>query len=988
MPIQTHPDHRQIQQLLPWLILGVGLVITYILQNTAYQSNFKNVQERFEFRANEIVGNIESRIESYKIVLLGAKGLFLSSQNVERKEFREYVLQLNLAQSYPGIQGVGFSLLVKSEDLAAHTKKIQAEGFPDYVIRPAGNRDTYTSIIYLEPFDWRNQRAFGYDMFSEPVRRAAMEKARDENNTISSEMVTLVQETEKNKQPGFLMYLPVYLHDKPNSTLTERQENLLGWVYAPFRMHDLMRGIMGPHFGEIGSSIAFDIYDGITHSPAKLMYDFKAQTGTRAGDQNPVFSTIKHVDIGGHTWTIVIHSLPSLEAKLEYKNAEYIAISGVIVSLLTAFIVWLLLNGRERAYATARNMTQELRSNEAHTRRLNRALKLLSDCNMAMLRTENEQLLLKEICQMVVDQGGYLMAWVGYAEQDENKTVRPMAEAGINDDYLHNVKISWGDNIYGQGPTGVAIRTGLTDINQDYLNGSRMSPWRESALERGYQSSISLPLLNNKSTLNNKNVFGALTIYAAQPYAFSKDEVELLEELAGDLSYGITTLRTREEHKISEDKITFLAYHDTLTKLPNQLLFLERFKELSKRAQKNQTEIGVLLLDLDNFKHVNDAFGHSVGDQLLILVTERLLNNIHETDILSRMDSDKFVLLLNDIPDNSRFAARVQNIINIFSQPFEVEKNIIDTTASIGISIYPNDGSEWNMLLKKADIALTHAKDNGRNIYQLFTEQMNLDVEEQMELQSQLHNALKNHELELYYQAQINISDQRVTGFEALLRWRHPQKGMVSPAKFIPLAERSGLIIPIGEWVLNEACKQAKTWLDNGYPLVMAVNLSSIQFKRGNLLETIANALKNNDLPAHMLELELTESILLQDVDGVMNNLHKLKAMGVKLSIDDFGTGYSSLSYLKRMAIDKLKVDQSFVADLATSADDKAIVRTIIQLGHSLQLTVIAEGVENAEQLALLKKYGCDEAQGYFFSKPVPIHEAAALLKNNPPEHT
>lgn len=589
---------------------------------------------------------------------------------------------------------------------------------------------------------------------------------------------------------------------------------------------------------------------------------------------------------------------------------------------------------------------------------------------------------------MVVDQGGYLMAWVGYAEQDENKTVRPMAEAGINDDYLHNVKISWGDNIYGQGPTGVAIRTGLTDINQDYLNGSRMSPWRESALERGYQSSISLPLLNNKSTLNNKNVFGALTIYAAQPYAFSKDEVELLEELAGDLSYGITTLRTREEHKISEDKITFLAYHDTLTKLPNQLLFLERFKELSKRAQKNQTEIGVLLLDLDNFKHVNDAFGHSVGDQLLILVTERLLNNIHETDILSRMDSDKFVLLLNDIPDNSRFAARVQNIINIFSQPFEVEKNIIDTTASIGISIYPNDGSEWNMLLKKADIALTHAKDNGRNIYQFFTEQMNLDVEEQMELQSQLHNALKNHELELYYQAQINISDQRVTGFEALLRWRHPQKGMVSPAKFIPLAERSGLIIPIGEWVLNEACKQAKTWLDNGYPLVMAVNLSSIQFKRGNLLETIANALKNNDLPAHMLELELTESILLQDVDGVMNNLHKLKAMGVKLSIDDFGTGYSSLSYLKRMAIDKLKVDQSFVADLATSADDKAIVRTIIQLGHSLQLTVIAEGVENAEQLALLKKYGCDEAQGYFFSKPVPIHEAAALLKNTPPEHT
>ena len=974
MLLKTSQDSRYRQQLLPWLILGIGLVITYILQNIAYQTNFKNVEERFDFRANEIVSNIESRIESYKIVLLGAKGLFLSSQNVERNEFREYVRQLNLAKSYPGIQGVGFSLLIKPEDLAAHIQKIKSEGFPDYAIRPDGNRDLYTSIVYLEPFDWRNQRAFGYDMYSEPVRRKAMLQARDANNIITSGMVTLVQETERNRQPGFLMYLPVYHHDKLNGTLVERQENLLGWVYAPFRVHDLMHGIMGPHFGEIGNSIAFDIYDGNTPSAENLMYDFEAQTGITSANQKPVFNTLKQVDVSGHTWTIAIHSLPALEAKLEYKNAEYIAISGVIVSLLTALIVWLLLNGRERAFAAAKIMTQELRSSEAHTSRLNRALKLLSDSNMTMLRAENEQLLLNEICQMIVNQGGYVMAWVGYAQHDDHKIVRPMAEAGDTDGYLDSIKVSWGDNEFGQGPTGVAIRTGLTDINQDYLNGSRMTPWRKTALGRGFQSSISIPLLNGKSAL------GALTIYAAQPFAFSKDEVELLEELAADLTYGITTLRTRAEHKLSEDKITFLAYHDTLTKLPNQLLFQKYFKELSDSAQQEQLRIGVLLLDIDNFKHVNDALGHSAGDQLLILVAERLLHNLDETDVLSRIDSDKFVLLLNNIPDNDRFTIKIQNIINIFSQPFEVEKNIIDTTASIGISVFPNDGSDWSMLLKKANIALGHAKDNGRNIHQFFTEQMNLDIQEQMELQSQLHSALKNKELLLYYQAQVSMTDHKVTGFEALLRWQHPQKGMIPPAKFIPLAERSGLIIPIGEWVLNEACRQAKTWLDNGYPLVMAVNLSSIQFKRGNLLETIANALKSTGLPAHLLELELTESILLQNVDGVMNNIHNLKSMGVKLSIDDFGTGYSSLSYLKRLAIDKLKIDQSFIADLATSSDDNAIVDTIIQLGHSLQLTVIAEGVENTEQLTLLKKYGCNEAQGYYFSRPVPAIEAEALL--------
>ncbi|HSG93398.1 MAG TPA: bifunctional diguanylate cyclase/phosphodiesterase [Methylotenera sp.] len=638
--------------------------------------------------------------------------------------------------------------------------------------------------------------------------------------------------------------------------------------------------------------------------------------------------------------------------------------------------MWLLLNGRERAFATAKIMTRELISSEAHTRRLNRALKLLSDCNMAMLRAENEQVLLKEICQMIVDQGGYLMAWVGYAQHDENKTVQPVAEAGVSDGYLDSIKVSWADNEYGHGVTGTSIRTGITDINQDYVNNPRMAPWRDGEIKRGYQSSISIPLLTNKS------VFGALGIYSGEPLVFSKDEVQLLEELAADLSFGITALRTRAEHKLSEDKITFLAYHDTLTKLPNQLLFHQHFNVLSERAQQQKIKIGFLLLDLDNFKHVNDALGHGAGDQLLIAVTERLLNHIHKDDVLSRMDSDKFVLLLNDVPDNGRFPARVQNIINIFNQPFAVEKNIIDTTASIGISIFPNDGTEWNMLLKKANIALTHAKDNGRNIFQFFTEQMNLDIQEQMELQSQLHHALKNKELELYYQAQVDMKDHRVIGFEALLRWKHPQKGMISPATFIPLAERSGLIIPIGVWVLNEACRQAKVWLDNGHPLVMAVNLSTIQFKRGNLQETIANALKNSGLPAHMLELELTESILLQNVDSVMNNIHNLKSMGVKLSIDDFGTGYSSLSYLKRLAIDKLKIDQSFIADIATSADDKAIVNTIIQLGHSLQLMVIAEGVETIDQLALIKEYGCDEAQGYFFSKPVPAIEAGALLNH------
>lgn len=975
MPFKLRSDARYLQRFLPWLLLCIGLLFTYALQHIAYQSNFRNVQERFDFRANEITGNIKSRIESYKIVLLGAKGLFLSSQFVARGEFSEYVRQLNLTQNYPGIQGVGFSLLLTPEELPSHIEKIKQEGFPDYSIKPAGNRNVYSSIVYLEPFDWRNQRAFGYDMFSEPTRRLAMQQSRDENTIISSGMVTLIQETEKNKQPGFLMYLPIYQHNQPHTTLIERRQHLLGWVYAPFRINDLMLGIMGPHFGEVGNTIAFDIYDGDKVSPGKLMYDFQAHTDMPYNGDQAVFSTLKHVDIGGHIWTIKIHSLPNLEDKLAYKNAEYITIIGTILSILTAYIVWLLLNGRERAYAVATKMTQELRASQKHMLMLNRDLKLLSDCNMAMLRADNEALLLQEICRMIVDQGGYLMAWVGYAEHDENKTVRPVAEAGLADGYLDSIRISWGDDEYGRGPTGVSIRTGRTDINQDYLNNPRMMPWRENALKRGYQSSISIPLYDSAG------VFGALVIYAAEPFVFSQDEVELLEELAGDLSYGITTLRIRAEHKLSEEKIKFLAYHDTLTNLPNRRQLRECFEKLSDNAVQKQVKIGVLLLDLDNFKHVNDTLGHNMGDRLLVMVTERLQGNIGNADTLSRLESDKFVLLLDNIPENHYFVNRIQNIIDSFMQPFDIEGNIIDVTASVGISIFPHNGPDLDSLLKKADIAMYHAKDQGRNIYQFFTEQMDLDTRDQLELQSQLHNVLKNQELRLYYQAQVNLKNRSITGFEALLRWQHPQRGVVLPGKFIHLAERSGLIVPIGAWVLNEACRQAKTWLDMGSPLVIAINLSTIQFKRGNLLESVSNALKNTGLPPHLLELELTESILLQNVDGVMSNLHALKAMGIKLSIDDFGTGYSSLSYLKRLAIDKLKIDQSFIRDLPTDADDEAIVNTVIQLGHSLELTVIAEGVEHDEQVMLLKNLGCDEAQGYYFSRPVPAEQTQELLK-------
>ena len=608
--------------------------------------------------------------------------------------------------------------------------------------------------------------------------------------------------------------------------------------------------------------------------------------------------------------------------------------------------------------------------------RLNRALKLLSDCNTTLVHAVEEGKLLADICRLVVESGGYRMAWVGYAEYDENRSVRTVAQYGDVEGYLADLNLSWADIDEGRGPTGTAIRTGLTDINQDYASNPRAALWRESALAHGFQSSIALPLAGKK------RVLGALTIYSAEINAFVREEVKLLEEMANDLAYGIETLRTRVEHEVAERKLEFLAHHDMLTGLPNRVLLRDRFEQALAQADRNRSGVAMLFLDLDNFKQVNDTLGHNFGDQLLLKVVERLRGCLRDSDTISRQGGDEFVVLLPHLSDLGAIGGIAQHIVEAFSEPFEIDNYAINTTFSIGISMYPLDSREFDTLLRNADTALYQAKDSGRNTYRFFSERMNIDAQEQLHLQGQLRNALKNREFLLHYQPQIDIASERIVGAEALVRWQHPELGLIPPGRFIPLAERSGLIIPIGEWVLQEACRQAQAWREQGQPLVMAVNLSALQFKRGTLVDTVAQALRLSGLPAELLELELTESILLQDVDIAIKTLHSLKEMGVKLSIDDFGTGYSSLSYLKRLAVDKLKIDQSFVRDLTDDVDSSAIVRAIIQLGHTMQLKVIAEGVETDAQLDFLRTYGCDEVQGYLYSRPVVASELFKLLKS------
>ncbi len=440
------------------------------------------------------------------------------------------------------------------------------------------------------------------------------------------------------------------------------------------------------------------------------------------------------------------------------------------------------------------------------------------------------------------------------------------------------------------------------------------------------------------------------------------------------------------ERRQAEQRIEFLAFHDPLTELPNRVLARDRVERAIAAANRKGRVVALIYLDLDHFKTVNDSLGHAAGDRLLKSVAQRLRAVLRETDTISRQGGDEFLVVVGELADAVAVKPVVDKLMAALEQPVLIDGQELATTASIGIAQYPDDGSDFDTLLQKADTALYRAKDGGRNTCRFFDERMNAEVTERLRLRNGLRQALERGEFVLHYQPQVDLASGAVTGVEALLRWMRPGEGLVMPGRFIAQAEESGLIVPIGEWVLAEACRQAMAWRHDGLPpVVVAVNLSGAQFARGEVEAVVQRALRDSGLPPDGLELELTESILLSNTEQVLAVVQRLKGLGVRLSVDDFGTGYSSLSYLKRFAVDKLKIDRSFVADLLTDADDGAIVRAIVQMAQGLELGTIAEGVESEAVARRLAELGCGEAQGYWFARPLPADDLAAFLRRSPP---
>ena len=485
-------------------------------------------------------------------------------------------------------------------------------------------------------------------------------------------------------------------------------------------------------------------------------------------------------------------------------------------------------------------------------------------------------------------------------------------------------------------------------------------------------------LREEAATSREREIRVSETIQAA-----SDDHIIKLQQANAHL-----VVATIEAHKLAEQieaakvQLDHLVHHDVLTGLPNRILLQDRLIQAMESACRQGRQLAVMFMDLDQFKHINDSLGHAIGDKLLQSVAQRLMGCVRHSDTISRQGGDEFVVLLPYIENPESAGVCAQKMLATLALPHRIDQHELHISVSIGISIYPNDGQDAETQIKNADIAMYQAKENGRNNYKFFEQDMNARAVQRQSVEVSLRRALERQEFVLHYQPKINLQSGAIVGVEALIRWQHPEQGLLLPAQFVSIAEDCGLILPIGRWVLREACLQARSWQQAGLPpIIVAVNISALEFRDKDFLENIRAVIEKTGLEPRYLELELTESILMQDAASTDSMLHALANFGVKLAIDDFGTGYSSLSYLKLFPINTLKIDQSFVNQMCSNLDDAAIVSAVTSMGKSLKLCVIAEGVESSEQSAFLLAQHCDEGQGYYFGRPMVAEALATLLQ-------
>jgi len=622
------------------------------------------------------------------------------------------------------------------------------------------------------------------------------------------------------------------------------------------------------------------------------------------------------------------------------------------------------------------NRADEKARSEQQKERLARMLAALSATNEAIVRAKSRQQLFELVCDAAAQGGKFTSTNIALARPDSD-FMEIVAAAGPTADSARSVHISINAaHPEGQGLSGTAFRSGKPSIANDYMANEGTVAFHARARRDGAKSGATFPLIVDR------RVIGVMLFVSSEKDTFTAEFVELLARMTDNVSFALKNFDRADEKRKADERIEYLASHDSLTGLPNREMFNGLLRHTIEAAQRHARKFSLLFIDLDRFKVINDSLGHEAGDMLLVEVSHRLRGALRASDVVARLGGDEFVVVLDETGERCDVERIAGELLSTLGQPVQLSGHECHTTASIGIAIYPSDGTDAQALTKNADMAMYLAKEDGKNGFRFFSRDDKVQSIERLTLETALRRALERNQFSLHYQPKVDMLTGQITGVEALLRWEHPNFGMVSPMQFIPLAEETGLIVPIGRWVLREACAQNMAWQRRGLrPVSMAVNLSPRQFADPHLLQDVDEALVASGMSPVLLQLEVTESMVMRNVSRAIRVLDAIQSRGIRIAIDDFGTGHSSMSLMKQFPIDTIKIDRSFVRDLANDPEDQAIAQAIISMGKALGMTVVAEGVETVEQQTFLRDHGCDEMQGFIFSKPVPVLELAELLR-------
>ena len=1021
---------RRRRIVLPMLLI-FGLVVAAFAGAARWE---RQVQEsRLRGDGDVIAKRIADRLITHREVL-SSLHRFVDAEPAFRFEPFERFTRITLEEN-PDVFALGFDDLVpdsRRDDFERTMSALSPLGRFEITERDeegrlvrAARRPEYVAIRYIVPLAG-NRPAVGFDIHSEPVRRDAIRRAIASKRMAVTSPIQLVQ--EQRRRVGVLEIVPVENAAEPGAAALSSPWT--GFAVAVVKVDEM---IAIATRNAIPEGLAIQLSDTGAPAGRSFLYRSDARGPEAALPAAAVWRT--SLRMGDRSWELSVHATEAYRRERRPWGAWAVGVTG----LLVATLLQVLLLGVTGRTAEVQRQNEALKASEDRYQRLfaqsplpmwlyergSLRFLMVNDRAAAHYGWTRDEFLGMTLADVLA--GGDRPGRDGGAAGPDGAALSSELRHATRDGTVIDVVVRSSPAAYGDVEARLEV---IQDVTREKRDRERLL-----LAEKVFESSGEAIAVTDVEgcVLSANRTFAAVTGYRADeirgqnmrilnsgqhPKAFFRERWESLGEqnewegeiwsrrksgesfpvwltihtvrdVAGAVTHFVISFSDVTERKEAQDQIAFLAYHDPLTRLPNRLLGKDRVQQAIAHAQRHGSRVGVLFLDLDRFKLVNDSFGHTTGDALLKDVAKRLGAFVRDEDTLCRLSGDEFLMVLSGVSDQRAITAVCEALLKLVGRPFDLDGSPLSTSMSIGIAVFPEDGNDVETLLRNADTAMYEAKEGGRNTYRFFDPRMNLAVVHYVQTCDALRSGLERRELELYYQPQVDLRTGEVVGAEALLRWNHPERGLTRPGDFIPAAEESGLIVPIGEWVLREACRQAVEWLAAGLPIgVVAVNLSAVQFERGRIEETVLDVLSETRLDPGRLELELTESLMLRDADRVLSVVRALKARGVSFSIDDFGTGYSSLSYLKRFEADKLKIDQSFVKGVVQNAGDRAIVTAIVQIARSFHLRTIAEGVEREDTLDLLAELGCDEVQGYCASEPLPAAQFARFVREYVPRRS